>query len=511
MKRAVFYGRYSSDRQTEQSIEGQRRVCEEFAKAEGILIVGEYIDRATSGTSTDHREQFQRMISDSKNSDWDYVLVYKLDRFARNRYDSAVCKQKLKRNGVKVLSATERITDSPEGILIEGLLESMDEYFSRELSRKCKRGIRETIIKGYNFTKPPFGYKKIDHKFVIDEEAAHVVREIFDLYNYGDNLQAIANKINAKGYRTSRGNLFQRYAIRDILHNDKYTGTHYITDFDEPETCPPIITRGVFDLAQERLHKSAHNARNSKTDHVFALTGIIECGECGSAVVGTSTQRKYFYYTCISRRCKSHPNPHALNVNADKVESAVLVGIQEYFTADRIEDLSNQLYELYVSELNAQQPDHEKRLADVERQIQGAVTALIACPESKALQDRLTELEQQKREIQSIAPPLPELGKEYFRNFFRYISVLAENADDRKQLFNAIVNRVILYKDHVIIVIKFTDNDTDPPSGVEIKKYFSDCEGDGSMYPTLSEIICIPPFLICFVNLPSGRNRREGV
>lgn len=156
MKRAVFYGRYSSDRQTEQSIEGQRRVCEEFAKAEGIRIVAEYIDRATSGTSIDHRDQFQQMISDSKNGCWEYVLVYKLDRFARNRYDSAVYKQKLKRCGVKVLSATERITDSPEGILIEGLLESMDEYFSRELSRKCKRGIRETIIKGNTFTRAPY-------------------------------------------------------------------------------------------------------------------------------------------------------------------------------------------------------------------------------------------------------------------------------------------------------------------------------------------------------------------
>ena len=90
MKRAVFYGRYSSDRQTEQSIEGQRRVCEEFAKAEQIQIVGEYIDRATSGTSTEHREQFQKMLKDSKNGGWDYVLVYKLDRFARSRYDSAI-------------------------------------------------------------------------------------------------------------------------------------------------------------------------------------------------------------------------------------------------------------------------------------------------------------------------------------------------------------------------------------------------------------------------------------
>ncbi|MEE0115556.1 MAG: recombinase family protein [Ruminococcus sp.] len=97
MKRAVFYGRYSSDRQTEQSIEGQRRVCEEFAKAEQIQIVGEYIDRATSGTSTEHREQFQKMLKDSKNGGWDYVLVYKLDRFARSRYDSAISKQQLKK------------------------------------------------------------------------------------------------------------------------------------------------------------------------------------------------------------------------------------------------------------------------------------------------------------------------------------------------------------------------------------------------------------------------------
>ena len=173
MKRAVFYGRYSSDRQTEQSIEGQRRVCEEFAKAEQIQIVGEYIDRATSGTSTEHREQFQKMLKDSKNGGWDYVLVYKLDRFARSRYDSAISKQQLKKNSVKVLSATERITDSPEGILIEGLLESMDEYFSRELSRKCKRGIRESIIKGHNFGgRVLYGYDRKDKRFVINEEQA---------------------------------------------------------------------------------------------------------------------------------------------------------------------------------------------------------------------------------------------------------------------------------------------------------------------------------------------------
>ena len=247
MKRAVFYGRYSSDRQTEQSIEGQRRVCEEFAKAEQIQIVGEYIDRATSGTSTEHREQFQKMLKDSKNGGWDYVLVYKLDRFARSRYDSAISKQQLKKNGVKVLSATERITDSPEGILIEGLLESMDEYFSRELSRKCKRGIRESIIKGHNFGgRVLYGYDRKDKRFVINEEQAVNVRRIFKSYLSGCTIQSIADQLNADGYRTNYGNEFKRYTVSDILHNDKYTGIHYIDGIEEPETCPAIISQTTF-------------------------------------------------------------------------------------------------------------------------------------------------------------------------------------------------------------------------------------------------------------------------
>ena len=125
---AVIYARYSSERQTEQSIDGQLRECREFAESEGITIIGEYIDRAISGT-TDHRPEFQRMISDSKSKTFGAVIVYKLDRFARNRYDSAIYKSKLKSNGVKVLSAKERITDSPEGIILEGLLEAMNEYY----------------------------------------------------------------------------------------------------------------------------------------------------------------------------------------------------------------------------------------------------------------------------------------------------------------------------------------------------------------------------------------------
>lgn len=243
MKRAVFYGRYSSDRQTEQSIEGQRRVCEEFAAGENIQIVREYIDRATSGTSTQHREQFQQMISDSKTGGWEYVLVYKLDRFARNRYDSAVYKRELKRNGVTVLSATERITDSPEGVLIEGLLESMDEYFSRELSRKAKRGMRESILKGHCITRLPYGYKRTGKTCAIDEDAADVIRWIFREYSSGKTIQEIVDTLNIRGFRTMTGKRFKRPTVSVILRNDKYTGTHYVSDFEEPERYPQIISQ----------------------------------------------------------------------------------------------------------------------------------------------------------------------------------------------------------------------------------------------------------------------------
>ena len=131
MKTGVEYLRYSSDRQTEQSIEGQKRVCDEFAKRNDIVIVDTYIDRAMTGTN-DNREAFQQMLKDSDKKAWDFVLVYKLDRFSRNKYEMAIHRKHLKDNGIKILSAMENIPDTPEGILLESLLEGMNQYYSAE-------------------------------------------------------------------------------------------------------------------------------------------------------------------------------------------------------------------------------------------------------------------------------------------------------------------------------------------------------------------------------------------
>ena len=185
-KTSIIYARYSSERQTEQSIEGQLRVCQEYAQRENIVVVGTYIDRAMTGTN-DNRADFQRMIKDSGRREWDYIIVYKLDRFSRDKYATAIYKKTLKDNGVKLLSATECIPDTPEGIIVESLIEGMGQFYSVELSQKVRRGMNESRRKG-NFTGGYliYGYKVENKKILIDEDKAEIVRHIFDKFYQGD-------------------------------------------------------------------------------------------------------------------------------------------------------------------------------------------------------------------------------------------------------------------------------------------------------------------------------------
>ena len=179
--KAVIYARYSSDSQREESIEGQIRECTEYAERSGITILRSYIDRALSARTAD-RPEFQRMIRDSETGLFDTVLVWKLDRFSRDRYDSAHYKHILKKNGVKVISAKENISDGPEGIILESMLEGYAEYYSAELSQKIQRGQMENAMKcKNNGGNTPLGYyvDKTTHALAIDSLTAPVISEIF--------------------------------------------------------------------------------------------------------------------------------------------------------------------------------------------------------------------------------------------------------------------------------------------------------------------------------------------
>ncbi len=205
----VIYARYSSDNQREESIDGQLRECKAFAEKNDIRIIDSYIDRALSA-KTDNRPAFQQMINDSSKGLFDVIIVWKLDRFARNRYDSAHYKNLLKKNNVRVISATEAISEGAEGIILESVLEGMAEYYSVELAEKINRGLTENALKcKYNGGSLALGYRiDSEQHYQIDPMTAPIVREIFESYKSGMTQQEIADSLNNKGFRTQRGSKF---------------------------------------------------------------------------------------------------------------------------------------------------------------------------------------------------------------------------------------------------------------------------------------------------------------
>lgn len=223
MKKAVIYARYSCEKQTAQSIEGQLRACYDYANRNEIQIVGEYIDCAQSGTN-DKRDQFKRMMSDSLRQLWDYVIVYRLDRFSRNKYEMVIHRKTLRDNNIKILSAMENIPDSPEGIILESLLEGMAEYYSAELSQKVKRGMKENRLKGF-FTGGPvmFGYRIVDKKVVVCPEEAHIVIKIFEEYLNGKPVTQIVKDLNNQKLISEDRVINDKY-IYYMLKNEKYIG-----------------------------------------------------------------------------------------------------------------------------------------------------------------------------------------------------------------------------------------------------------------------------------------------
>ena len=288
----VIYARYSSHNQTECSIEGQLEVCRAYARQNNYTVIGEYIDRATTGTS-DNRPQFKKMIEDSEKALFNGVLVYALDRFARNRYDSAVYKAKLKKYGIRVYSARENITDDPSGVLMESVLEGMAEYFSLELGQKVKRGMNlNAECCYYNGGSVPLGYKlevvyderfnnnikkAVKKKYVIDEEKAFIVKKIFEMYANDTKMVDIINYLNGLKLTTSKDNHFNKSSIGRILNNKKYIGIYSYNGIEKENGIPRIIEDDLFEKVQRELIRNGLAPSRNKAKTPYLLTGKFCC------------------------------------------------------------------------------------------------------------------------------------------------------------------------------------------------------------------------------------------
>ena len=311
MNRAVIYTRFSSIGQREESIEGQMRECSSFAERKGYTIVKSYADRAISGKKADNRPEFMQMIEDSKQGNFNTIIVWKIDRFSRDKYDSVFYKNVLKKNGVSVISATEPIDDSPEGQLMESIFEGFSVYYIKDLAQKTSRGMTENVLKGKsNGGTLTFGYTIDEDKhFQPDPVKALIVADIFRRFAGGESTKSILADLKEQGIKTGHNKAPTYSFIVNLLKNRRYLGEYRFNDTVVENGIPALIEPVIFDKCQKRL---AENQRKPATfkpvREKYLLTGKIYCGYCGETMAGESGTSKtgvtHRYYQCRAAKMK---------------------------------------------------------------------------------------------------------------------------------------------------------------------------------------------------------------
>ena len=406
---AVIYVRYSSQSQRDVSIEQQIRHCKAFADRQGIQIVNIYEDRALTGTN-DNRPGFQKMIHDAERSNWDYVIVYTLDRFARNRYDSAVYKRQLKNLGIKVLSAMENISDDPSGVLMESMLEGLAEYYSAELSQKIKRGNYDNAMKCKANGSLPLGYVRgEDGRFAIDEAEAAIVQEVFRRVADGEPFTDIVRDMNNRGIRTKKGSPWSKSTFNTMLSNERYTGIYIYGDVRIPGGVPPIISQNLFNEVQQRLHTKGNPRtggmpqRRRREGGTYLLTGKLFCGHCKNPMVGISGKSQgaapYYYYTCKGKRENHSCNKR--NISREHIETTIATALKDTMLTDKaIRALADAAVQYQnQSSINLEIETIENRLAEIKKSLNNLLAAIEAGIITATTKDRMAELESEQRQL----------------------------------------------------------------------------------------------------------------
>ena len=463
MKTAVIYARYSSERQTEQSIEGQLTVCNRYAEQNDIVIVGQYIDRAMTGTN-DNRKDFQRMLKDSNKKAWDIVLVYKLDRFSRNKYEMAMHKKTLRDNGIRLVSAMENIPETPEGIILESLLEGMAEYYSAELSQKVRRGQEESRKKGnYTGGTIPYGYvsqgtRQTGKKLVIVEDEAKVIRYMFDEFVAGRQIQDIYNELNAKGI-TYRGKPFVRSTVYGFITNEKYAGIYRHNGKIYENTYPPIVSKEMFYSVKSQLE--ANRFGKHKRDVVYSLRDKIKCGYCGASVssaagTGRTGEVKRYY------KCKNRLNNHCTltPIRKEIMEKLVVdIMLEALGSSEMLDKIATQILAANskriedTSVLNLLQ----KQKAELQQAIDNMLNAIEKGIVTNSTKDRLETLEQQMSELESKILSESSRGRMQMQksDIVRYLK--AGIKKEPISMIKFLIKQIVMYNDRIEIYFKYTD------------------------------------------------------
>ena len=425
--------------------------CTRYAEAHGLSVIGVYADHHVSGKSTEGRDEFLRMIDDAKKGLFDAVIVWKVDRFGRDRRDIAIYKHALKKAGVALHYAAESVPEGPEGIILESVLEGLAEYYSADLRQKVERGIRESAKKGQWPTGVlPFGYMKDENKRPVpDPQTAPIIREVFRRYAAGEPGAKIVQDLTHRGVKCNKSTLYR------WLRNKRYLGHWCILEV--PVEVEPLITEEEF-MAVQKQFKTSRN-RADLDAHTYVLSGKCICGLCGRPVQGASGTGKsgqsFHYYRCAGRKDKSCD---LRQFKAEALEDRVLAATTGVMLTDEMIDrLVERIMQLQEEDrAHSEVPRMEKALADVEKRRKNILKAIEMGVVDDDLNRRLAELKSEAVDLQAeIArenikkPLIPEDALRQWLTSFKSGSVTDDNFCDR--MVRTFIDSVTLYDDHAVI------------------------------------------------------------
>lgn len=461
---AVIYARYSSHNQTEQSIEGQISAGRKYAQSKGYTVIHEYCDRAKTGTN-DNREEFQQMLKDTAKHQFEVIIVWKVDRFGRNREEITFNKYRAKKNGVRVEYVAENIAEGPEGVILESVLEGMAEYYSKQLSQNVKRGLLESakkhkVIGGHML----FGYKiSNENTYELDPDTAPVAKRVFELYAEGLSMTELAEHFSTEGYKFTK-NSFPR-----MLSNEKYKGVYTYKDvIRDPDGMPRIVSDELFERCQERLKTNKRRPHKNWDYTDYILTDKLFCGKCGAPMVGKSGYGrhggKYNYYVCskqIKHECDKKPVPR------DLIEETVLSRTMELLQDDTVFNFIVDATWNYYMETDNQKKEIErieKNIKDVELAIGNLIRSVEQGMPYDLVKSRIEELNGEKIVLaatltQKQMAGQMELTKDhivFFLEQFRNLDYKDRNC--QKKLVAVFVNSIYLYDDKLIIGYNYSSD-----------------------------------------------------
>ena len=425
-------------------------------------------NRAMTGRN-DNRDAFQQMLYDCTKKQFQVIIVWKIDRFGRNREEITFNKHQVKKNGVRVEYVAENLPDSPEAVILESVLEGMAEYYSLQLAQNIRRGMAESAKKHHVIGPLPMGYKRAkDYSYEIDPDTAPIVRKIFELYASGQTMAEISRWLNSQGFTTSKGKPFTKSSLPRILSNEKYTGVYsFKNEIKEENAIPAIVDKTTFESVQQMLKENRRMPSHKWSYTDFLLTGKLFCGQCGNAMVGESgfgkCGHKYSYYSCLSKRRKLC-DCDKKSVRQDTIEPLIMNEIQAILKNDKLlEFIADKTWQYYLSQDSDQEETRiiQKQIADLDKSLNNLVKSIELGVASPTIANRIDELELQKTALQAALADKElnrgfKLTKDHILYFLlRMKNLDLRNRDCQRQLIETFVNAIFLFDDRLTITFNY--------------------------------------------------------